>query len=52
MHLMLTEIVCQLIAARTHTYLMYDTYFGANPGLQTFKKMIGFEPYRVKYSLQ
>lgn len=52
MHLMLTEIICQLIAARQHDYLMYDTYFGASPGLQTFKKMHGFEPYRVKYSLQ
>lgn len=52
MHLMLTEIVCQLIASRSYSYLMYDTYFGASPGLQTFKKMIGFEPYRVKYSLQ
>ena len=52
MHLMLTDIVCQLIAARTHAYLMYDTYFGASPGLKTFKKMIGFKPYRVKYSLQ
>lgn len=52
MHLMLTEIVCQLVAAGQHDYLMYDTYFGASPGLQTFKKMHGFEPYRVKYSLQ
>lgn len=52
MHLMVTEIVCQLIESRAHAYLMYDTYFGASAGLQTFKKMFGFEPYRAKYSLQ
>jgi hypothetical protein len=52
MHLMVTEIVGQLIESRTYAYLMYDTYFGASPGLQAFKKMLGFEPYRAKYSLQ
>lgn len=52
MHLMLTEIVCRLIASREHDYLMYDTFFGASEGLQAFKKMHGFEPFRVKYSLQ
>ncbi len=30
---------------------MYDTYVGAHPGLQSFKKRIGFEPYRVSYSI-
>lgn len=52
MHLMLSEIACQMIDARSYGYLMYDTYFGASPGLQTFKKMLGFKPYRVKYSIQ
>lgn len=52
MHLMVTEIVGQLIESRAYAYLMYDTYFGASPGLQAFKKMLGFEPYRAKYSLQ
>lgn len=52
MHLMLTEIICQMIERRDCDYLMYDTYFGASPGLQTFKRMLGFEPYRVKYSIQ
>lgn len=51
MHLMVTEIVCQLIEARSCQYLMYDTYFGASAGLQTFKKMFGFQPYRAKYSI-
>jgi hypothetical protein len=52
MHLMVTEIVRQMIESRTYAYLMYDTYFGASPGLRAFKKMLGFEPYRAKYSLQ
>lgn len=52
MHLMVTEIICQLIETASYQYLMYDTYFGASPGLQTFKKMLGFQPYRAKYSIQ
>jgi hypothetical protein len=52
MHLMVTEIICQMIESRAYGYLMYDTFFGASPGLRTFKTMLGFEPYRAKYSLQ
>lgn len=52
MHLMVSEIVGQTIESRAYAYLMYDTYFGASPGLQAFKKMLGFEPYRAKYTLQ
>lgn len=52
MHLMVTEIICQLIEAGSYQYLMYDTYFGASPGMKTFKKMLGFQPYRAKYSIQ
>ncbi len=52
MHLMVSEIISRLIETRKFDYLMYDTYFGASPGLKSFKKMLGFEPYRAKYSLQ
>ncbi|MBQ5946909.1 hypothetical protein [Massilia sp. ST3] len=52
MHLMVTDIVGQMIESGRYSYLMYDTFFGASPGLQTFKKVLGFEPYRVKYSIQ
>lgn len=52
MHLMVTEIICRWIEERSCQYLMYDTFFGASPGLQTFKSMFGFEPYRAKYSIQ
>ncbi len=52
MHLMVTEIVCRQIEERNCRYLMYDTYFGASPGLKAFKDMLGFRPYRAKYSIQ
>ena len=52
MHLMVTEIICQMIESRAYGYLMYDTFYGASPGLRTFKTMLGFEPFRAKYSLQ
>lgn len=52
MHLMVTEIICRMIESHVYGYLMYDTFFGASPGLRTFKTMLGFEPYRAKYSLQ
>lgn len=52
MHLMITEIVSRLIDERSCRYLMYDTYFGAGQGLRMFKTMLGFQPYRAKYSIQ
>ncbi len=52
MHLMVTEIICRMIDDGGLNYLMYDTYFGASPGMRTFKKMLGFEPYRAKYSIR
>ncbi|MES3022056.1 MAG: hypothetical protein V4857_10790 [Pseudomonadota bacterium] len=52
MHLMIVEIICRLIDERRVSYVMYDTFFGAQPGLQQFKKILGFAPYRAKYTLQ
>lgn len=52
MHLMVTDIICKLIEGASCRYLMYDTYFGASPGMKAFKNMLGFEPYRAKYSIQ
>ena len=56
MHLMIADIVSLLLAeARAGAgpdYLMYDTFFGAQPGLRHFKTMLGFTPYRVRYTLQ
>ena len=52
MHMMVVDIVEQLISQGRARYLMYDTFFGAQPGLQTFKKILGFRPYRARYTLQ
>lgn len=51
-HLMVTDIIGRLIEAGRYDYLMYDTYFGAGAGMKKFKKLLGFEPYRAKYSIQ
>jgi hypothetical protein len=52
MHLLLVDIVSRLIEQKHVRYVMYDTFFGAQPGLQQFKRILGFEPYRARYSLQ
>ena len=52
MHLLIVEIVTRLIEQKRVRYVMYDTFFGTQPGLQQFKRVLGFEPYRAKYSLQ
>jgi hypothetical protein len=52
MHMMVVDIVSELIGERRVRYLMYDTFFGAQPGMQSFKKILGFRPYRVRYALQ
>lgn len=52
MHMLVADIASELIAERQVRYLMYDTFFGANSGMQTFKKILGFRPYRAKYKLQ
>ena len=52
MHLLVTEAVCRLIDEGQASYLMYDTFFGAQPGLRQFKTINGFKPYRAKYSIQ
>jgi hypothetical protein len=52
MHLMVSEIVCTFIENDDVEYLMYDTYFGATPGLKLFKTALGFSPYRARYCLQ
>lgn len=52
MHMMLVEIICQQIVAGNLQYIMYDTYFGALPGLKQFKTALGFKPYWAKYTIQ
>jgi len=52
MHLLLVEAISRLIDDRQVRYIMYDTFFGAQPGLRSFKTILGFQPYRACYSLQ
>lgn len=52
MHLLVTEIICELIEKGEYQYLMYDTYFGASPGMKAFKTSLGFAPYHARYSIQ
>jgi hypothetical protein len=52
MYLLLVEIISFLIDQRSVDYFMYDTFLGSQDGLQSFKRRIGFQPYRVRYSLQ
>ncbi len=52
MHLMITEVASRLIEERKVRYLMYDTFFGAGPGLQKFKTMFGFAPYRATFTIR
>jgi hypothetical protein len=51
MHLMVVDIVSGLIEEGAMNYVMYDTFFGAQPGLRQFKLSLGFKPYRAKYRL-
>lgn len=51
MYLLLVDIICVLIKEYKLDYFMYDTYLGAQPGLQHFKQRIGFAPYRVSYAI-
>jgi hypothetical protein len=52
MHLLVSEVVGRLIEENKVDYLMYDTFFGALPGMQHFKSILGFQPYRARYSIQ
>ncbi|WP_317201073.1 hypothetical protein [Janthinobacterium sp.] len=52
MYLMLADIVSAVIEEFRFTYVMYDTFFGAQAGLKLFKVKLGFQSYRVKYSIQ
>lgn len=52
MFLLLTEITCRLIQDGQVDYFMYDMVFGARPGLRAFKRRLGFQPYRARYSIE
>lgn len=53
MYLCVSEVVRSLCDQRRETgsplWLMYDTIFGATPGLRYFKERLGFKAYRVRW---
>lgn len=49
MHLLIVDLVSSLITEGRARFLMYDTFFGASAGLQSFKRMLGFQPHYVSY---
>jgi hypothetical protein len=51
MYMLLADIICELIDERRLNYFMYDTYFGAKPGMRAFKRRFGFRPYRARYAI-
>jgi hypothetical protein len=55
MYLMISEIIREMSerqnAAGRPLWVMYDTFFGAAPGLRYSKRRMGFRPYKVKWIL-
>ena len=53
MYLLVSEVVRSTMDARradgSPHWLMYDTFWGAAPGLAYFKQRLGFEPFTVKW---
>jgi GT2 family glycosyltransferase len=54
MYYLVSEVVREMIELKGDKpkWLMYDTYFGATPGLKYFKERCGFEPYKVNWFWQ
>jgi hypothetical protein len=54
MWVLVTGTIRELVERKqTHgrpTWFMYDTFFGASPGLRQFKQWVGFVPHRVSWS--
>jgi hypothetical protein len=54
MYLLVSEVVRATMDTRrpdgSPHWLMYDTFWGAAPGLAYFKQRLGFEPYTVAWS--
>lgn len=53
MYLLISEVIRAAIEARRRdgspAWVMYDTFWGAGPGLASFKARLGFEPYTVDW---
>jgi hypothetical protein len=53
MYLLVSEVIRSFIetppGGRRPTWAMYDTFWGAAPGLAYFKRRVGFDPYTVEW---
>jgi hypothetical protein len=53
MYFMISEVIRQMIECRAKQgvplWAMYDTFFGAGPGLRFFKERLGFKPHKVRW---
>ena len=56
MYLLVSEIIREMSELkereRAPLWCMYDTFFGASPGLRYFKERLGFRPYKVRWVWQ
>ncbi len=54
MYLLVSEVIREMIELKARqgapAWAMYDTFFGAQPGLRFFKEQLGFSPYKVKWT--
>lgn len=54
MYLLITHIILEIFKLpqeKRPKFLMYDTWYGAQPGMKMFKSKFGFRPYWVKWKL-
>ncbi len=53
MYFLISEVVREMIERKGRQgeplWAMYDTFFGASPGLRFFKERLGFKPYKVRW---
>ncbi len=56
MYLLVSETIREMIEHKAEhglpLWAMYDTFFGAHPGLRQFKERTGFRPYKVRWVWQ
>lgn len=52
MHGVIRELTTRRAEPGAPAWIMYDTFFGASPGLRQFKAWLGMEPYRVSWSFR
>ena len=52
MYFLLTEVISNLIEEKNISYIIYDTWYGALPGLRQFKRKLGFRPCFARWEIK